>query len=85
MERQAFTPKQLEALDMLIRVYPSGVSISDPEARVVFNSLVARDSGLVELVPYASVPSEDAFVLSDAGAEALRAETTEAASNAAMN
>jgi hypothetical protein len=85
MKRRAFTPKQLEALDVLIRLYPRGVGIEDHEARVVFNSLVARDTGMVELVGWPDSPSGDAFVLTDDAAGALRAEAEEVAAAADMN
>jgi hypothetical protein len=85
MERKDFTPDQLTALDALIRVYPSGLGIEDAGVRAVFDSLILRDSGLVKCIDWDESPSGDAYVLTDEYAEALRAETTEAADSAAMN
>jgi hypothetical protein len=67
-----YTPRQLEALDYLKKKYPSGVGIEDPEARAVFDSLIARGTGLVELVETDETPTGDAYVLTDAGADAFR-------------
>jgi hypothetical protein len=81
MERPNFTKRQLEALDHLKKHYPSGVGIEDPEARAVFDSLIARGTGLVELVQTDETPTGDAYVLTDAGADAFRDNVRDADQN----
>jgi hypothetical protein len=68
---QNFNRKQLEALDALKSVYPSGIWI-EPEGRPIFDSLIDRGSGLVELIDSDETPSGDAYRLTDQGAEAFR-------------
>ena len=81
MEHQNFTKRQLEALDLLKKHYPSGVGIEDQEARAVFDSLIARGTGLVELVQTDETPTGDAYVLTDAGADAFRDNVRDADQN----
>jgi hypothetical protein len=85
MERQNFTPRQLDALDLLKKHYPSGVGIEDSEARAVFDSLIARGTGLVELVQTDETPTGDAYVLTDAGADAFREDDDERRRDADLN
>jgi hypothetical protein len=82
MERQNFTKRQLEALDLLNEKYPSGVGIEDSETRAVFDSLIERGTGLVELVDTDGTPSGDAYVLTDAGADAFREDAEQRAREA---
>jgi hypothetical protein len=80
-----FTPKQLEALDLLKRKYPSGVGIKEEWARIIFDSLIERGTGLVELVDTDETPTGDAYVLTDAGADAFRDNAEDASRVAGSN
>ncbi len=66
-----FSRKQIDAIDALCAVYPSGIWIEE-EGRAVFDSLIDRGSGLVELIDSGETPDGTAYRLSDAGAEAFR-------------
>jgi hypothetical protein len=72
MERPNYTRRQLDAHDLLKKKYPSGVGIEDADARAVFDSIIERGTGLVELVESDETPTGDAYVLTDAGADAFR-------------
>ena len=85
MGGQYFTDRQLDALELLKKVYPSGVGISDSEARAVFDSLIERGSGMVELVDTDETPTGDAYKLTDAGADAFRDDAEERGRDADLN
>jgi hypothetical protein len=80
-----FTPKQLEALDLLKAVYPRGVGIEDQESRAVFDSLMVRKPSMVEQLDYDDSPSGDCYRLTDDAAEAFRGVSEELAQSAAGN
>jgi hypothetical protein len=84
-ERQNYTERQTEALELLKKHYASGVGVADSEARAVFDALVARGTGLVELIATDETPTGDAYVLTDAGADAFREEAEERARDAEQN
>jgi hypothetical protein len=80
-----FTKRQLDALDLLKKHYPQGCSMVDPEDRAVFDSLIARGTGLVELVETDETPTGDAYVLTDADADAFREDADERGQQADWN
>jgi hypothetical protein len=80
-----FTRKQLDAIEMLKKWYPRGVSVEDPDARAVFDGLIARGSGLVRCVDRDDTPTGDAYCLTDDAAEAFREDAQERAIEARMN
>jgi hypothetical protein len=80
-----FLPIQLEALKRLVKEYPHAVGIEDDWARVVFDSLIRRGTGLVELIETDETPTGDAYILTDAGADAFREGIDERAREAENN
>jgi hypothetical protein len=84
-ETKNFTKRQLEALDLLKKHYPSGVGIADSDARAVFDSIIDRGTGLVELIDSDETPTGDCYRLTDAGADAFRADAAERAREAEQN
>jgi hypothetical protein len=80
-----FTEKQTEALEMLKKHYPQGVGVTEDWGRAIFDSLIERGTGLVELVPTDETPTGDAYRLTDAGAKAYLEDAEERAAEAGNN
>lgn len=80
-----FTKRQLDALELLKKHYPSGVGIADSDARAVFDSIIERGTGLVELIDSDETPTGDCYRLTDAGANAFREDAEERAREAEQN
>jgi DNA-binding MarR family transcriptional regulator len=85
MERKNFTQKQLDVISFLIKHYPQGIGTDDPEIRRVADSIIDRDGGLVELIDSDETLSGDCYRLTDAGADAFRADAEERAREAENN
>jgi hypothetical protein len=85
MQQQNFTPRQLEALDFLKRIYPSGAGIAVGDHRAVFDAIIERGSGLVELIDSDETPTGDAYRLTDEAAEAFREDAGDRAGEAGLN
>jgi hypothetical protein len=84
MERKNLTPQQLDVINLLLVNYPQGIGTDHPEIRRVADSIIAR-GGLVELIQNDETPTGDCYRLTDAAAEAYRADAEERAREAVNN
>ena len=84
-ERPSFTGRQTEALELLKKYYPEGVTMLDGRGPRRIRIADRRGTGLVELVETDETPTGDAYRLTDAGADAFREDADERRGQADLN